>query len=159
MAKYRLKWDTGEPWKEKQPHYWCSVVLLPQCQALTSSFSLPHSCWATCSDDQSHTHTCCKFHSALTWHFCQRKHGISMAGLAHSYDFSVTQTQGDTAAEILITVSKPSASGVLNLPNLSVTAGSQSSKHYKVRPSMHCMIFNLEIVEFLFESLQQYYRG
>lgn len=79
MTEYRLGWDAGESWEEKGRHYWCSVALLSQCQALTSNSSLPHSCWAICSGDQSHTHTCCKFHSALTWHSCQRKGGISMA--------------------------------------------------------------------------------
>lgn len=93
-------------------------MLLSWSQALTSNSFLPHSCWAICSDDQSHIHTCCKFHSALTWHSCQRKGGISVAAPAHYCDFSVTQTQGDTAAEILVIVSKPSASGVLHLPKL-----------------------------------------
>lgn len=126
VAKYGLDWVTGEPWKEKETHHWYSAVLLSQCQALTSNSSRPHSCLAICSDDQSHTHTCCKFHSALTWHSCRRKGGISVAAPAHYHDFSVTQTQGDTAAEILVIVSKPSASGGLYLPNLSVTAGPQS---------------------------------
>lgn len=49
-----------------------------------------------------------------------------MAAPAHYYDFSVTQTQGDIVAEILVTVSKPSTSGVLHLPNLSVIAAPQS---------------------------------
>lgn len=100
-------------------------MLLSLCQALTSNSSLPHSCWAICSGDQSHTHTCCKCHSALTWHSCQRKGGVSVAAPTHYRDFPVTQIQGERAAEILLRVRKPTPE-TFQHPDILAIVGPQS---------------------------------
>lgn len=82
-----------------------------------------------------------------------------MAAPAQYRDFSVTQTQGDTAEEILVIVSKPSSSEAYLISQIYLAPLDHNPKQNKIHLSLHCMIFNLEIAEFLFESLQQYYRA
>lgn len=132
-------------------YYLGSDVFLPHCQALTSNSSLPHSCWAICSGDQSHAHTCCKIHSASIWHSCQRKGGVREACLYQGHKYRGAERQ--RAWEPTISIRR-----ISKFPNIMAVftiAGPRSQTLQSLLFLMHCVISSSEITAFLFSNLKQ----